>query len=105
MVSSRYARRTICLRSNLHRRPVCRKRIGCYEVRKNKCNDATGTHAPWRNRISYSKFETAPRAESEIRQEDLARGFDLRAAELGEQRGEYARKVRDGDIAGTGSVG
>ena len=31
--------------------------------------------------------------------EDLARGCDLRAAELAEQRSEYARKGRDGDAA------
>jgi hypothetical protein len=31
--------------------------------------------------------------------EDLTRGFDLRAAELAEQRGEYGRKAGDGDIA------
>jgi len=41
----------------------------------------------------------ALRSESETRMEDLTRGFDLRAAELAEQRGEYARKTRDGDIA------
>jgi transcriptional regulator with XRE-family HTH domain/superfamily II DNA or RNA helicase len=45
------------------------------------------------------QVRTALRAESDIRLEDLARGFDLRAAELAEQRGEYARKVRYGDIA------
>jgi hypothetical protein len=31
--------------------------------------------------------------------EDLTRGFDLRAAELAQQRGEYARKAGDGDVA------
>lgn len=45
------------------------------------------------------QMRTALQAESEIRLEDLARGFDLQAAELGEQRGECARKARDGDIA------
>jgi len=34
-----------------------------------------------------------------MRLEDLARGFDLRSAELAEQRGHYSRKVREGDIA------
>lgn len=37
-------------------------------------------------------------AESETRMEDLTRGFDLRAAELAQQRGEYARKAGDGDM-------
>lgn len=39
------------------------------------------------------------RAESDLRLEDLARGFDLKAAELAEQRTECARKARDGDVA------
>jgi hypothetical protein len=43
------------------------------------------------------QIRTALRAESETRLEDLARGCDLRAAELGEQRAELARKARDGD--------
>jgi superfamily II DNA or RNA helicase/transcriptional regulator with XRE-family HTH domain len=45
------------------------------------------------------QVRTGLRAESETRLEDLARGFDLRAAELAEQRGEYARKTREGDTA------
>jgi len=43
------------------------------------------------------QVRTAMRAESEARMEDLARGFDLRAAQLAEQRAEFARKVREGD--------
>jgi hypothetical protein len=38
------------------------------------------------------------RAETDMRLEDLARGFDLRAAELAEQRAHHSRKVRTGDI-------
>jgi hypothetical protein len=45
------------------------------------------------------QVRTALRAESGTRMEDLARGFDLRAAELAERRAEYSRKARDGDIA------
>jgi transcriptional regulator with XRE-family HTH domain/superfamily II DNA or RNA helicase len=45
------------------------------------------------------QMRTALQAESELRLEDLVRGFDLRAAELAEQRREYVRKARDGDIA------
>jgi len=45
------------------------------------------------------QVRTAVRAEAEMRLEDLARGFDLRSAELAEQRGHYSRKVREGDIA------
>lgn len=52
--------------------------------------------------IAESEFlqqvRTAVRAEGEMRLEDLARGFDLQAAELAEQRGYYSRKVRAGDI-------
>lgn len=40
----------------------------------------------------------ALRAESDTRMEDLTRGFDLWAADLAEQRGEFARKAGDGDI-------
>jgi len=43
------------------------------------------------------QIRTAVRVESDGRMEDLARGFDLRAAELGEQRSDLARKARDGD--------
>jgi hypothetical protein len=39
------------------------------------------------------------RAESDVRLGDLARGFDLRSAELAEQRSHYLRKVRAGDIS------
>jgi superfamily II DNA or RNA helicase len=39
------------------------------------------------------------RAESETRLGDLARGFDLRDAELGGQRSDLARKAREGDAA------
>lgn len=39
------------------------------------------------------------RAESEARQEDLAKGFDLCAAKLAEQRAGAARRARDGDAA------
>jgi hypothetical protein len=42
---------------------------------------------------------TAMRSESDARLEDLARGFDLRSAELAEQRSEQARKAREGDRA------
>jgi superfamily II DNA or RNA helicase len=45
------------------------------------------------------QLRSAQRAESETRQEDLAKGFDLRSAELAEQRAEAARKGRDGDTA------
>jgi hypothetical protein len=45
------------------------------------------------------QIRTVVRAESDGRMEDLARGFDLLAAELGEQRAELARKARDGDAA------
>jgi len=45
------------------------------------------------------QIRTATRADSDARLEDLARGCDLRAAELGEQRSEYARKSRDGNVA------
>jgi transcriptional regulator with XRE-family HTH domain len=45
------------------------------------------------------QVRTAVRAEAEMRLEDLARGFDLRSAELAEQRGHYSRKVREGDIS------
>jgi len=38
------------------------------------------------------------RAETDMRLEDLARGFDLRAAELAELRAHHSRKVRTGDI-------
>jgi hypothetical protein len=44
------------------------------------------------------QVRTALRAESETRIEDLARGLDLRAAELAEQRAEHGRKARGGDI-------
>jgi hypothetical protein len=37
------------------------------------------------------------RAESATHLEDLQRGFDFSASELAERRGEFARKVRDGD--------
>jgi superfamily II DNA or RNA helicase/transcriptional regulator with XRE-family HTH domain len=45
------------------------------------------------------QLRTALRAESEARQEDLARGFDLRVADLAERRAEAARKARQGDAA------
>ena len=44
-------------------------------------------------------MRTAQRADSNTRLEDLAKGFDLRGAQLAEQRGEAARKVRDGDAS------
>ncbi|MBN1104016.1 MAG: DUF3883 domain-containing protein [Deltaproteobacteria bacterium] len=51
--------------------------------------------------VAESEFlqqvRTMVRAEVEMRLEDLARGFDLQAAELAEQRGHYSRKVRAGD--------
>jgi hypothetical protein len=37
------------------------------------------------------------RAESATHLEDLQRGFDFSASDLAERRGEFARKVRDGD--------
>ncbi len=43
-------------------------------------------------------MRTTVRAEADTRLEDLARGFDLQAAELAGQRGHYSRKVRAGDI-------
>jgi superfamily II DNA/RNA helicase/transcriptional regulator with XRE-family HTH domain len=50
--------------------------------------------------VAESQFlqqvKTAMRAESEARMEDLSRGFDLRAAQLAEQRSEFSRKVREG---------
>jgi len=45
------------------------------------------------------QIRTALRTESETRVEDLARGFDLQAAELAERRAESSRKARDGDVA------
>lgn len=44
------------------------------------------------------QVRTAVRAEVDMRLEDLARGFDLHAAELAEQRGHCSRKMRAGDI-------
>ncbi|OQC13496.1 MAG: RNA polymerase-associated protein RapA [Lentisphaerae bacterium ADurb.Bin082] len=53
--------------------------------------------------LAQSQFlqqvRTMLRVESDTRMEDMARGFDLRAAELAESRGELARKARDGDAA------
>jgi hypothetical protein len=43
-------------------------------------------------------IRTSVRAEAEMRLEDLARGFDLRAAELAEKRAYCSRKARAGDI-------
>lgn len=39
------------------------------------------------------------KAESDTRVEDLARGFDYRSAELGEDRSKFAKKAREGDAA------
>jgi superfamily II DNA or RNA helicase len=43
------------------------------------------------------QVRTVMRVESEARLEDLARGCDLRAAELADQRADYARKSREGN--------
>jgi SNF2 family DNA or RNA helicase len=44
------------------------------------------------------QVRTTLRTESDVRIEDLARGFDLRGAELAEKRGVFARKAREGDF-------
>ncbi|OGA39365.1 MAG: hypothetical protein A3G24_17430 [Betaproteobacteria bacterium RIFCSPLOWO2_12_FULL_62_13] len=43
------------------------------------------------------QIRTVMRSESDVRMEDLARGCDLRAAEMAEQRADLARKARGGD--------
>lgn len=45
------------------------------------------------------QIRSSLKAESDTRVEDLARGFDYRAAELGEDRSKFARKAREGDAA------
>ena len=45
------------------------------------------------------QIRSSLKAESDTRVEDLARGFDYRAAELGEDRSKFARKAREGDTA------